>query len=106
MICLDLAEKTLTGRVNSRDLRNLFGTFSVEMPEDQLDLSFAVEVLKALKFSDFINEIRTLSSKITLYRDIRDDDKRPGTVYAYEVDIECKRKQVIIREKVICFLFC
>lgn len=76
------------------------------MPEDQLDLSFAVEVLKALKFSDFINEIRTLSSKITLYRDIRDDDKRPGTVYAYEVDIECKRKQVIIREKVICFLFC
>lgn len=103
MICLDLSEKTLTGRVNSTDLQNLFGSFSVEMPEDQLDLSFAIDVLKALKFSNFINEIKTLSSEIVLHRDLRDDDKRPGTVYAYVVDIKCKRKQVIICEKVICF---
>lgn len=60
MICLDLSEKTLTGRVNSTDLQNLFGSFSVEMPEDELDLSFAIDVLKALKFSNFINEIKTL----------------------------------------------
>lgn len=103
MICLDLSEKTLTGRVNSTDLQNLFGSFSVEMPEDQLDLSFAIDVLKALKFSNFINEIKTLSSEIVLHRDLRDDDKRPETVYAYVVDIKCKRKQVIICEKVICF---
>lgn len=99
MICLDLAEKTLTGRVNSRDLQSLLDSFSVKMPENRL----AVDVLKALKFSDFINEIRTLSSKIVFHRHLRDDDKRPGTVYAYEVDVKCKRKQVIIRERVICF---
>lgn len=53
---------------------------------------FVVEVFKVLKFSDFINEIRIFLLKIIFYKDIRDDDKRLGIVYVYEVDIECKRK--------------
>lgn len=103
MIDLELAEmeKTWTEGVESKDLQNLFGSFSVQMPEDHLELSFALDVLKALKFSDLVDDIRSLSTKIVLHRDLRDEDKRPGTVYAFVVDVKCTRKQVIIHEKVI-----
>lgn len=103
MIDLELAEmeKTWTEGVKSQDLRYLFGSFSAKIPEDHLELSFAKDVLKALKFSDLVDEIRSLSTKIVLHRNLRDEDKRPGTVYAFVVDVKCKRKIVIIHEKVI-----
>lgn len=103
IIGLDLAKKTKiwTEHVKSRDLQKLFGSFGVKIPEDHLELSFAMDVLKALKVNDLVDRIKSLSTKIVLHRHLIDEDKRPGTVYAFVVDVKCKRKQSIICEKVI-----
>lgn len=107
IICLDLAEKEKhwTERVKSRDLQNLFGSFSAKMPEDHLELSFAMDVLNDLKFSDLVDDISSLSTNIVLHRHLRDKDKRPGTVYAFVVDVECNNNQVLICEKVMFVFF-
>lgn len=83
----------------------MFGLFSVKILEDYLELLFVKDVLKVLKFSDLVDEIRLFLMKIVFYRNFRDEDKRLGIVYVFVVDVKCKRKKVIIYEKVIYVFF-
>lgn len=101
-VSLDMAgSNTWTEYVYSQELQNLFGVFKVEVPDDRSKLSFAKGFLEASKLSDFVAEIRSLASRVVLCKRLKDEDKKPGTVYVYEVGVKSVENRIVIEEKVI-----
>lgn len=90
---------TWTEYVNSQELQNLFGVFNVEVPDDRSKLSFAKGFLEASKLTDFVAEIRSLANRVVLCKRLRDEDKKPGTVYVYEVGVKSMENRIVIEEK-------
>lgn len=108
LFLLDMAETvSLTKYVHSDELRHLFVDFKVEIPEDPSKLSFAKRFLQASNFSEFVAEIKSIASKVVLHKKLRTEDKKPGTVYVYEVVVRKVEDELLIEEKVIyVFLSC
>lgn len=101
-IALDMAgANTWTEYVYSQELQNLFGVFNVKVPDDRSKLSFAKGFLEASKLTAFVAEIRSLASRVVLCKRLKDEDKKPGTVYVYEVGVKSIENRVVIEEKVI-----
>lgn len=86
--------------VVSEELQTLFGVFNVEIPLNPSKLSFAEGFLKATKLTEFVDEIRSLASRVVLCKTLRDEDKKPGAVYVYEVIVKREGNQLLIEEKV------
>lgn len=87
--------------IESGDLHKLFGSFCIKMPEDHDRLSFTKDILGESKLAEFVEEIRYLARSVVLYKCLNDEDKKPGTVYVYEVKVTYTANQVFIEEKVI-----
>lgn len=98
-----MAEKscTWTESIHLPDLQHLFESFNVQIPDDPSKLSFAKELLRAMHLSDIVKEVRSLSMGVVLHKRLRDKSNRPGTVYAYEVNVKNKHNKVDITEKVM-----
>lgn len=79
----------------------MFGSFCIKIPEDPDKLSFTKEILGESKLAEFVEEIRYLARSVVLYKYLRDEEKKPGTVYVYEVIVKYTANQVVIEEKVI-----
>lgn len=93
--------KPFSKRVNSSKLKTLFGSFKVKIPDDPTYLSFVWEILNASKFDNFVTEIKSLSENVVLCKHLKNEDRRPGTVYVYEIDMKYKDNTVVIDEQVI-----
>lgn len=102
-----MAEKacTWTESIHFRDLQHLLESFKVRIPDDPSKLSFARELLRALHLSDIIEEVRSLSMGVLLHKRLRDKSNRPGTVYAYDVNVKYIHNEVYIIEQVMCYFF-
>lgn len=87
--------------VYSQELQNLLGVFNVEVPHDPSKLSFAKGFLEASKLIEFVAEIRSLASGVVLCKRLKDEDKKAGTVYVYEVVVKSIENRIVIEEKVI-----
>lgn len=94
---------SLTKYVQSNELRRLFVDFKVEIPEDPSKLSFAKRFLQATNFSEFVAEIKSFASTVVLYKKLRDEDKKPGTVYVYEVIVRNVEDELFIEEVMYIF---
>lgn len=90
-----------TETIVSEELQTLFGVFNVQIPPDPSKLSFAEGFLKAAKLTEFVDEIRSLARRVVLYKTLRDEDKKPGAVYVYEVIVKIEGNQFVIEEKVL-----
>lgn len=92
-----------TENIESGDLHKLFGSFCIEIPEDPDRLSFTKAILGESELAEFVEEIRSLARNVVLYKYLRDEEKKPGTVYLYEVNVKYTANQVVIEDKVIFF---
>lgn len=103
---LDMAETvSLTKYVHSGELRRLFVDFKVEIPEDPSNLSFAKKFLEASDFTEFLAEIKSFANKVVLYKKLKNEDKKPGTVYVYEVVVRNVKDELLIEDKVMYLFF-
>lgn len=105
MFFLDKAEHIgpWTENIESGDLHKLFGSFCIKIPEDPDRLSFTKAILGESELAEFVEEIRSLARNVVLYKYLRDEEKKPGTVYLYEVNVKYTANQVVIEDKVIFF---
>lgn len=94
------AASNWTENLESKELKTLFGVFNIDVPQDHSNLSFAKGFLKAAKLTEFVEEIRSLASKLVLCKTLKDGDK-PGTVYVFEVIVKSEGNQLLIEEKVM-----
>lgn len=103
MFSLDKAEHIgpWAENIESGDLHKLFGSFCIKMPEDPDRLSFIKDILGESKLAEFVEEIRYLARNVVLYKYLRDEEKKPGTVYVYEVNVKYTANQVVIDDEVI-----
>ncbi|XP_065942164.1 uncharacterized protein [Magallana gigas] len=85
--------------IESGDLRQLFGSFCIKIPEDPDGLSFTKDILGESKLAEFVEEIRYLARNVVLYKYLRDEEKKPGTVYVYEVNVKYTANQVVIDDE-------
>lgn len=97
-----------TEEVNSADVRTLFGSFDVDVPDDASNFSFAKGLLQASKLKEFKPQMNSLASEVVLFRNLSKKDNIPGTVYVFEVDLVMKLNKnnevkVTIKEKVNFF---
>lgn len=92
---------TWTEYIDSQELQNLFGGFNVRVPDDPSKLSFAKGFLKASKLTEFVAEIRSFADRVVLCKWLKDEDKKPGTVYVYEVVVKSLENRIVIEEKVL-----
>lgn len=90
-----------TENIKSGDLPKSFDSFCIKIPEDTKRLSFTKDILGESKLAKFVEEIRCLARSVVLYKYLKDEDKKPGTVYVYEVIAKYIENQVVIEEKVI-----
>lgn len=81
----------------------MFGSFCIKIPEDPDGLSFTKDILGESKLAEFVEEIRYLARNVVLYKYLRDEEKKPGTVYVYEVNVKYTANQVVIDDEVILF---
>uniref|UniRef100_A0A8W8NZR8 Peptidase S1 domain-containing protein n=1 Tax=Magallana gigas TaxID=29159 RepID=A0A8W8NZR8_MAGGI len=93
-----------TEEVNAADVKTLFGSFDVDVPDDASNLSFAKGLLEASKLKEFKREMNSLASEVVLFRNLSQKDNIPGTVYVFEVDLVMKLNKnnevkVTIKEK-------
>lgn len=95
------AASNWTENLESEELKTLFGVFNIDVPQDHSNLSFSKGFLKAAKLTEFVEEIRSLASKLVLCKTLKDGDKKPGTVYVYEVNVKIEGNQLLIEEKVM-----
>lgn len=89
-------------KVTSADVQRLFGSINVNVPDDASDLSFAKGLLEASKLTQFKIEMLLLANEVKIFRNLNQEDNKPGTVYVYEVNLEYKYSEgkVTIVEKV------
>lgn len=92
--------------IKSGDLHRLFGSFCIKMPDDPDKLSFTKDILGESKIAEFVEEIRNLARSVALYKYLSDEEKKPGTVYVYEVIAKYIENQVVIEEKVMNYFKC
>lgn len=71
------------------------------MPEDIDRLSFTKDILGESNLAEFVEEIRHLARNVVLYKSLKDEEKKPGTVYVYEVIVKYTANQLFIDETVI-----
>lgn len=98
----DMVESTdaWTEHINFENLSNLFDSFNIVIPEDPFQMSFTMNLLDTTKLDAFVSEIRLLARRIVLCKHIKDEDKKLGTVYVYEVSVNHKENQMVIEEMV------
>lgn len=96
---------TWTKYLYSQELQNLFGVFNVEVPDDRSRLSFAKGFLEAAKLREFVAEIRSLASRVVLCKRLKDENKKPGTLYVYEVVVKSIEDRTVIENKVISQIY-
>lgn len=103
MFFLDKAEHVgpWEEHIESGDLQKMFGSFCINMPDDPDRLSFTKDILGESKLAEFAEEIRYLARNVVLYKYLNDKEKKPGTVYVYEVNVRYTANQVFIEEEVI-----
>lgn len=92
---------TWAENIESGDLHKLFGSFCINIPEDPDKLSFSKDILGESKLAEFVEGVRNLARSVVLYKYLRDEEKKPGTVYVYEVIAKCIENQLVIKEQVI-----
>uniref|UniRef100_A0A8W8NYB5 COR domain-containing protein n=1 Tax=Magallana gigas TaxID=29159 RepID=A0A8W8NYB5_MAGGI len=85
--------------IESGDLHRLFCSFCIKIPEDHDRLSFTKDILGESKLAEFVKEIKYLARNVVLYKYLKDEEKKPGTVYVYEVNVKYTANQVVIEEK-------
>lgn len=89
-----------TESINFQNLSNLFHSFNIVIPEDPLQMSFTRNLLDTSKLDEYVSEIRLLAGGVVLCKHIKDEDKKLGTVYVYEVAVKHKENQMVIEEMV------
>lgn len=95
------AARDWTENLESEELNTLFGVFNIYLPQDRSKLSFAKGFLKAAKLTEFVEEIRSLARRVVLFKTLKDGDKKPGTVYLYEIIVKREGNQLLLKGKVI-----
>lgn len=83
----------------------MFGVFNVEVLDDCLKLLFVKGFFEVLKLIDFVVEIRFFVNRVVLCKRFRDEDKKFGIVYVYEVGVKSMENRIVIEEKVIFINF-
>lgn len=103
----ELDDKTdaWTETINFQNLSKFFHSFNIDLPEDPFQKSFTWNLLEASNLEKLVGEIRSLARRVVLCKHIKDEDKIPGTVYVYGVIVTYRKKQICIKEMVICFWF-
>lgn len=103
----ELDDKTdaWTETINFQNLSKFFHSFNIDLPEDPFQKSFTWNLLEASNLEKLVGEIRSLARRVVLCKHIKDEDKIPGTVYVYGVIVTYRKKQICIKEMVICFCF-
>lgn len=95
------AASNWTENLESEELKTLFGVFNIDVPQDHSKLSFAKGFLKAAKLTEFVEEIRSLARRVVLFKTLKDGDKKPGTVYVYEIFVKSEGNQLLLEGKII-----
>lgn len=92
---------TWTEYIDSHELQNLFGGFNVRVQDDPSKLSFAKGFLEASKLTEFVAEIRSFADRVVLCKRLTDKDKKPGTVYVFEVVAKIIEDRIVTEKKVV-----
>lgn len=80
--------KTWREAILSKDLKTLFKRFEVQIPNDPSGKSFAGKLLKGDFLRDIVQDVRSLADGVVITRKIdRNAVVKPGTMYAFEIDI-------------------
>lgn len=80
--------KTWREAISSQELKTLFKWFEVRIPDDLSGKSFAGKILRGDFLRDFVQDVRSLADGVDITRKIdRNADVKPGTMYAFEIDI-------------------
>lgn len=80
--------KTWREAISSRELKTLFKRFEVKFPDDPFRESFAGEPFRGDFLRDIVQDVRSLATGVDIARKIdRNADVKPGTMYAFEIDI-------------------
>lgn len=85
--------------INSKSLAELL---NIPIDSEVLSQSFCKDILKDIDFCKKIEEIRSVSSNVTCFRDIpnktTEDQHLP--VYVFDVDVICWKNKLTVRERV------
>ena len=86
-------------KLNSPSLSEAFN-FKIELSSSEN--SFSESLLDSLQVGPRLNRIRSLSESIELKTSPPDkgEFEEPGSVYVYEVDVDCERNELKVIEKV------
>lgn len=86
--------------VDYHNLSTLFDSFSIDIPEVPLQMSFTRSFLGGTNLEQIVDEIKFLAQRNVCCRHVRDEDKSLETVYVYEVAVKHKENQMVIEEMV------
>lgn len=87
-------------KVNSDILRVLLESCKVEIPNYHKQ-SFAKVLLEGPLLTDFVQEVKSLATRVVLCKNFEEKEKKPGTVMVFEVTVKNEDNEVVIEEKVI-----
>lgn len=91
----------------SDELKELFQSFSVDIPEDASGNSFVRDILNDNLVCDFVSDIRSLSQGVALTRDLlpgKEALKFPPTVHpVYVLEVNIDSGPEIWEEKTVIF---
>lgn len=90
--------------VKSLNLRNLLGSFGIKIPKDPQKLSFAKQFLETSKLTELVAEIQCLARGVSLCKNLKYLEIKPGAVYIFEVVVWKEDHHEFIEGKVLCLL--
>lgn len=93
--------------VTSPDIRKLFDSFEINVPEDPTQASFARSLLSAVQCDTIVHNIKLLSKKAVLLREISSGAGyvKSGSIHVFEVEVSCKKGKLVVNEKVCKSIF-
>lgn len=66
----------------------MFGFFCIKILEDFDGLLFIKDIFGEFKLVEFVEEIRYFVRNVVFYKYFRDEEKKFGIVYVYEVNVK------------------
>lgn len=91
---------TWSEHLDSQKLRNVLESFKVVIPSN-LKNSIARDLLTGPILIELVKEVRDLARSVVFCKNLKEEKKKPGTVYACEVVVKIVDNQVVIYEKVL-----